>query len=149
MRPLHLAFTLFLIAAELAVLARAILRPNREPAARLAWVLFIIVAPIAGMVIYLLLGEARLSQARRKISRDVDRALPRPPGDKQALTRLANGRHEAPFALARSINRLDPTSGNAVSLAKDSNDAITQMCADTDAARQTVHACFYIWLADS
>ncbi len=149
MRPIHLAFTLLLIAAELLVLARAILRPNREPAARLAWVLFIIVAPIAGMIIYLLLGEARLSQARRKISRDVDQALPRPPGDKQALTRLANGRHEAPFALARSINRLDPTSGNAVSLAKDSNDAVTQMCADSDAARQTVHACFYIWLADT
>ena len=149
MRPLHLAFTLLLIAAELAVLARAILRPNREPAARLAWVLFIIVAPVAGMVIYLLLGEARLSQARRKIAAQVDEALPRPPGDKEALTRLANGRHEAPFALARSINRLDPTSGNSVSLANDSNDSVEQMCADTDAARQTVHASFYIWLADT
>ncbi|MEO7602307.1 MAG: cardiolipin synthase [Sphingomicrobium sp.] len=146
---MHLALTILLIAAELAVLARAILRPNREPAARLAWVLFIIVAPIAGMVIYLLLGEARLSQARRKIAREVDQALPRPPGDKQALTRLSNGRHEAPFALASSINRLDPTAGNAVSLAKDSNDAIALMCADTEAARQTVHASFYIWLADT
>lgn len=146
---MNLTFTLLLIAAELAVLARAILRPNREPAARLAWVLFIIVTPIAGMVIYLLLGEARLSRARRAIARDVDGILPRPPGDKEALTRLGNGRHEAPFALARSINRLDPTSGNAVSLAKDSNDAVRQMCADTEAARQTVHASFYIWLADN
>ena len=149
MEPLQLTFTLLLIAAELATLARAILRPNREPAARLAWVLFIIVAPIAGMLIYLLLGEARLSQARRKTGSQVDEALPRPPGDKEALTRLGNGRHEAPFALAWSINRLDPTSGNAVSLAKDSNDAIALMCDDTDAARQNAHASFYIWLADT
>ena len=148
MRPLHLAFTLLLIAAELAVLVRAILRPNREPAARLAWVLFIIVAPIAGMVIYLLLGEARLSQARTRIAREVDEALPRPPGHEEARTRLGRGRHEAPFALASSINRLDPTVGNSATLAADSNDAITRMCADAEAARETVHVCFYIWLDD-
>ena len=149
MPRLHLIFTLLLIAAELATLARAILRPNREPAARLAWVLFIIVAPVAGMVIYLLLGEARLSQARRRLAQQVDEALPRPPGDKDALTRLARGRHEAPFALARSINLLDPTLGNAASLARDSNDAVAKMSDDMDAARQSVHVGFYIWLADT
>ena len=148
MRPLHLAFTLLLIAAELVVLMRAILRPNREPAARLAWVLFIIVAPVVGMIVYLLIGEARLSQDRRKIAARVDEALPRPPGDPEALRRLANGRHEAPFALARSINQLDPTLGNKATLAADSNDAIALMCADIDAATATVHACFYIWLGD-
>ena len=149
MEPLHLAYTLLVIAAELVVLMRAILRPNREPAARLAWVLFIIVAPIVGMLVYLLVGEARLSQDRRNIAARVDEALPRPPGDEEALRRLANGRHEAPFALARSINRLDPTVGNAASLAADSNDAIARMCADVDAATATVHACFYIWLDDN
>jgi len=149
MDPLQIAYTLLLVAAELVVLMRAILRPNREPAARLAWVLLIIVAPILGMVAYLLLGEARLSRDRRRLAARIDEALPRPPGDQEALRRLAKGRHEAPFALARSINRLDPTSGNSVSLAKDSNDAITLMCDDTDAARQTVHASFYIWLADT
>lgn len=144
----NLILTILVIAAELAVLARAILRPNREPAARLAWVLFIIVAPIAGMLIYLLVGEARLSQGRRRIAARVDEELPRPPGHDEAHTRLANGRHEAPFALARSINRLDPTVGNRASLAADSDDAIARMCADADAATDTVHACFYIWLAD-
>jgi cardiolipin synthase len=144
----HLAFTILLIAAELAVLAKAILRPNREPAARLAWVLFIIVAPVVGMVLYLLLGEARLSGQRRQIAQRVDEGLPRPPGDPKALTRLAEGRHEAPFALARSINRLDPTLGNRASLAADSNDAIARMCADADAAKHNVHVCFYIWLDD-
>jgi cardiolipin synthase len=144
----QLSLTILLIAAELAVLARAILRPNREPAARLAWVLFIIVAPVVGMVLYLLLGEVRLSQKRRKIAARVDAALPRPPGDPKALIRLAEGSHEAPFALARSINRLDPTLGNRASLAADSNDAIARMCADADAATETVHVCFYIWLDD-
>lgn len=142
------AFSILLIAAELAVLAKAILRPNREPAARLAWVLFIIVAPVVGMVLYLLLGEARMSSRRRQIAKRVEEALPRPPDDPKACARLAEGRHEAPFALARSINLLDPTLGNSASLAADSNDAIARMCADTDAATATVHVSFYIWLDD-
>ena len=148
MPSLHLVTTILIITAEIAVLARAILRPNREPAARLAWVLFIIVAPVVGMVLYLLLGEARLSRERRRIAARVEQALPRPPGDPKAIERLAKGRHEAPFALGRSINGLGPTLGNSASLAADSNDAIARMCADADAATETVHVCFYIWLDD-
>lgn len=149
MRTDHLIYTLLLIAAELVVLARAIMRPHREPAARLAWVLFIIAAPVVGMVLYLLVGEARLGRRRRALVRRINQSLPRPPGDQQALTRLAEGRHGSPFLLARSINGLDPTSGNAATLAEDSDAAIDQMCADTDAARETVHSSFYIWLDDN
>ncbi|MFQ3225077.1 MAG: cardiolipin synthase, partial [Lentimonas sp.] len=42
---------------HIAVILRAILRPNREPASRVAWVVVIIVIPIAGMIAYLLFGE--------------------------------------------------------------------------------------------
>ncbi len=149
MRTDHLFLSIALIAAELVVLARAILRPHREPAARLAWVLLIIAAPVVGMILYILVGEARLGRKRRALVTKIDAALPRPPGDPRALARLADGDHESPFALARSINGFDPTSGNAASLAKDSDEAVELMCADTDAARKTVHACFYIWLDDN
>jgi cardiolipin synthase len=142
-------FSVLLVAATLAVLARAIMRPHREPAARLAWVLFIIAAPVVGMLLYLLVGEARLSGRRRERIRAVIAALPRPPGDPKALARLARGRHEAPFALARTINGLDATSGNAATLAADSDAAIQSMCDDADAARESIHCCFYIWLADT
>ena len=149
MRTEHLILSILLVLAELAVLVRAIMRPHREPSARLAWTLFIIAAPVVGMLLYLLVGEARLGQRRRALLRKIYGSLPRPPGDPDALKELANGRHESPFALARTINRLDPTSGNAAELANDSDSAIDAMCTDIAAAHETVHVCFYIWLADN
>ena len=62
--------------AEIAILIRAILRPHRDPASRLAWVVVIVVLPIAGIIAYLLLGEIRISNARRERGREVDRGLP-------------------------------------------------------------------------
>ena len=148
MTPERIALTGVLIVAELAVLARAVLRPHRDPTARLAWVIAIIIAPVVGMVAYLLLGEARIGARRRRHGVDVDRCLPRPPGDDEARRRTSDCPHSAPFAFARSVNGLDPTSGNAATLSLDSNEAIDAICADIEAARTTVHLCTYIWLDD-
>ncbi len=149
MRPIDFVMPILLLVAELLVMMRAILRPHRDPASRLAWVIVIVIAQILGMFMYLLFGEARVSESRRKRGMKIDKLLPRPPGDKGAMKRLLAGRHDAPFALARTINGLDPTEGNSATLAADSNVAIDEMCADADAAKKTVHASFYIWLDDT
>jgi len=141
--------TAALVAAEIATLMRALLRPHRDPAARLAWVIAILVLPIAGILIYLLLGETRISPRRRARGREIDTQLPRPAGDGEEAHALLSGAHWAPFALARSVNCLDPTCGNSARLAPDANSAIDQMIADVDAATKHVHGCFYIWLADN
>jgi cardiolipin synthase len=141
--------TLLILVAELVVLGRAMLRPNREPASRLAWVIVIIVLPVVGIIAYLLLGEARVSRSRRELGRAIDVSLPLPASDEQAAQFLAATPYAAPFALARTVNRLGPTGGNRATLAADSNAAIDQIVADMDAARDHVHACFYIWLADT
>jgi len=137
-----------IFAADVATAARALLRPHREPASRLAWILAIFALPIAGGVLYLLLGETRISGPRRTRGREINARLPRPSGNYECGCE-AGGAHWAPFALARTVNHLDPTSGNSARLAPDSNAAIDEMIADVDAARETVHGCFYIWLADN
>jgi cardiolipin synthase len=147
-QPQQLILTGLIAIAELAVLIRAILRPHRDPASRLAWVVVIAVAPIVGMLAYLMFGEVRISNKRRELGRAIDRDLPRPAGDDTAMRRIAKSEHAAPFALARSVNRLDPTGGNSAHLSADSNVGIDEMVGDIDAARQTVHLCAYIWLAD-
>ena len=141
--------TAIVVAAEIATLMRALLRPHRDPASRLAWVIAILVLPIAGILLYLLLGETRISPRRRALGREIDTQLPKPPGDGPAAHSLLSGAHWAPFALARSVNCLDPTCGNSARLAPDANAAIDEMIADVDDARQHVHGCFYIWLADN
>lgn len=147
MSPLQIVETVVVAIAEAAVLMRAILRPHREPAARLAWVIFIVVAPVFGAVLYLLLGETRVR--RRKLGREIEERLPRPPADDAVAREVQSSRHGAPFALAETVNRVAPTGGNRAELAADSDAAIDAMAADIDAARSSVHLCTYIWLADT
>ncbi|MEP7129795.1 MAG: cardiolipin synthase [Sphingomicrobium sp.] len=136
------------VIAQVAVLGRAILRPHREPASRLAWAVIIVVAPIVGLIAYLLLGETRISSARRMKGRDIDSKLPRPGSGASTAQELAESTYGAPFALARSMDGLGPTPGNAATLAPDSNAAIAAMVDDIDRAKRNVHVCAYIWLAD-
>jgi cardiolipin synthase len=136
------------LAVELAVLLRALLKPQREPASRIAWFFAILVLPVVGVIAYLLVGEARVSARRRGRFAAIEARLPRPSGDPEAARELANGAWAAPFALARAVNGLPPTLGNRASLAQDGNAAIAGMIADIDAAAETVHLCTYIWLAD-
>ena len=138
-----------ILAADAATIARALLRPHREPASRLAWIIAILALPIAGVLLYLVLGETRISGGRRNKGREINASLPRPAGNYECEADRACGAHWAPFALARTVNRLDPTCGNRVHLAPDSNAAVEEMIADIDGARENVHGCFYIWLADS
>jgi cardiolipin synthase len=137
-----------LVVADIAVLVRVLLRPHREPASRLAWIIIVIAVPLLGILAYLVLGETRISGRRRQHGREIDAALIRPRGDASCLDQLGAGPHQAPFALARTINGLDPTSGNRASIAADSNVAIDEMIADIDTAKRHVHLCTYIWLAD-
>jgi cardiolipin synthase len=135
-------------AIDVATAARALLRPHREPASRLAWIIAIFALPIAGVILYLLVGETRISGGRRSRGREINARLPRPPGNCPGKS-TSEDTHWASFALARTVNHLDPTTGNGARLAADSNAAVDEMVADIDAARETVHGCFYIWLADT
>jgi cardiolipin synthase len=135
-------------AVDVATAARALLRPHREPASRLAWIIAIFALPIAGVILYLLVGETRISGGRRTRGKEINARLPRPPGNCPGK-RASDDRHWASFALSRTVNHLDPTTGNGARLAADSNAAVDEMVADIDAARETVHGCFYIWLADN
>ena len=62
----------------LLVLARAVLRPHREPASRVAWVAVIAALPGVGMFIYLLLGETSIGRKRIARLRGVLASLPPP-----------------------------------------------------------------------
>ncbi|PJN95797.1 cardiolipin synthase, partial [Amaricoccus sp. HAR-UPW-R2A-40] len=66
-----MGFASFLILLHVTLQAffigRALLRPQREPASRLAWVVVILVAPVLGILAYVMFGETNLG--RRRIAR--------------------------------------------------------------------------------
>src|SRR5271165_4826324 len=136
---------------ELAVIARILLRPHRDPASRIAWVVVVGVLPLLGMLAYLLLGEVNIGRRRVERLRAVLERMPpfprHPVGD-LAEAALIPERYRHLFELGLSVNGFDPVGGNIAHLLPDSNAAIDAMVADIDAARDHVHVLFYIWLPD-
>src|SRR5438309_11084079 len=99
------AFTsIVILVADAATIVRALLRPHREPASRLAWIIAILALPIAGVILYLLLGETRMGPRRAAGGKDAIAALRRPPGNRDIDPDQAGRAHWAPFALARTVN---------------------------------------------
>jgi len=137
----------------LAVLARAVLRPHREPASRVAWVAVIAALPGVGMFIYLLLGETSIGRRRVARAREVLASLP----PAAPLSFENDPRHHPAisdrcarlFQQGESVNGFRPVGGNTAELMADSNAGIDAMVADMDAASDHIHLIFYIWLEDN
>jgi cardiolipin synthase len=138
---------------HLAFVARAILRPHREPASRVAWVVVMMVLPVVGIVAYILLGETNIG--RRRVARmgDVLARLPdvaETPGAKAAnLQPEIPDRYAPLFRVGHSVNGFEPVGGNRARLLPDSNATIDSLSTDIDAANEHVHLTFYIWLPDN
>lgn len=136
----------------LAVIARILLRPHRDPASRIAWIVVVAALPFAGIVAYLLFGETNIG--RRRVAR-LQAAVARLPLTDSACFRASDSatsgvpeRYRHVFRLGQSISGFEPVTGNKGSLMANSNASIDAMVADIDAAAEHVHLLFYIWLPD-
>jgi cardiolipin synthase len=138
---------------HVAFVVRILLRPHREPAARVAWVVVVMVLPIVGIVAYILLGETNIGRGRVARICEVLARLPelgKAPGAQAANVAPHFPERYAPlFRVAHSVNGFDPVGGNQASLLRDSNASIESLVADIDAAKEHVHLLFYIWLPDN
>lgn len=141
---LHVALQVFFI-------GRALLRPQREPPARLAWVVVIMVAPIVGMILYVLFGETNLGRGRIARLRAAIKQLPsyaEVANDEDAIEAEAPPHLAALFVVGKTISGFPAVDGNRAALLPDSASVIDAIVADIDAAEDHVHLLFYIWLAD-
>ncbi len=147
------AFVGLHLAVELAIIVRVILRPHRNPASRIAWVTVIAALPVLGILWYLLLGETSIGRKRIARMRRVIEEMPGPPptvpGAEDNVKPGIPQRYEHLFRLGTSISGFEPVGGNSGRLLPDSNATIDAMVADIDAATESVHLLFYIWLADN
>lgn len=131
---------------------RALLRPQREPAARMAWVVVILVAPVVGMLFYMLFGEPNIGRGR--IAR-LRAALARLPAYNEVGGHEGEREADVPehlkplFLVGESISGFPVVGGNRGELLADNAAAIEAIVADIDAATDHAHVCFYIWLPDN
>ena len=130
--------------------ARVLLRPDREPASRIAWIVVITALPIGGVIAYILFGEVNVGRSRAARLKTVSAAL-QPLAGRAGRdgTEMVTGRYQQLFRVGQSISGMKPVAGNRGALLADSDSTIRQLVADIDAAREQVHLLFYIWLPDN
>lgn len=156
---MHAFFDLSLFVIHLLTAARAITRPNREPAARVAWVVVIMLVPLFGVIAYLFLGETSIGRGRIRRMRAAEDRTARPDSSSPA-PHIVDSEAAVQFDLCRSINGLGPVAGNRIVLlgdpdaqadepARDPDRAIAILVQDIEQARDHVHIGFYIWLDDT
>ena len=137
---------------ELAVIVRILLRPHRDPASRIAWVVVVGVIPLWGMLAYLLLGEVNIGRRRVQRLKALLERMPSIPGHAagamEEFAAVVPERYRHLFDLGRSINGFRPVGGNTGRLLPNSNATIDAMVTDIDSATDHVHVLFYIWLPD-
>jgi cardiolipin synthase len=141
------------IFVQVAILVRVLLRPHREPASRIAWIVVVIVLPVLGILAYIFLGETNVGHQRVKRMREILSRLPdvAATSGMDAARRQANGEslYTHLFHVGKTVNGFDPVGGNQAQLLPDSNTTIATMVDDIDAAQDHVHLLFYIWLPDN
>ncbi|MCA3486231.1 MAG: cardiolipin synthase [Rhodobacter sp.] len=139
------------IVIQLGLLVRVLLRPNRDPASRIAWAVVVLALPVAGILSYLLLGETNVGKRRRQRLQQVLAGLPdvtAVAGMEAAVRPAIPDHRQCLFDVGRSISGYEPLGGNRGTLMDDTNLAIDRMVEDIDAATHHVHILFYIWLPD-
>lgn len=135
-------------AVALMVSIRVLLRPRLEPTVRLSWILVIEVVPLIGVIAYALFGEVRLRGAEVQRIADVrDRlsGLWQP----SAYTVYEPFGYAAPIVAAgRATGGFYAVAGNDIVMLPEGDEAMDEMVAAIDGARDHVHILFYIWLDD-
>jgi cardiolipin synthase len=125
---------------------------RRTPAAAKGWLLLIFFEPWVGLLLYLMIGRARLPRERRERIARLPRAMA------QVVDRLAN--HPNVFhpdvgpslsqavTLAKNLGGMPILGGNAVELLADYGGTLARLVADIDRAEDHVHLLFYIFADD-
>jgi cardiolipin synthase len=147
---MHIAFWTASVLIDLAVIVRAILLKDREPVARAAWVLLILVLPGVGAVLYLLFGEPWMSRRFRRQADGIYRELLdcATSDDRPDSIEAGEGAFCNAFKTCEGISLWPTATGNVASVAQDSDTAIAMIVDDIGRAERTVHVSFYIWLSD-
>ena len=100
---------------ELALIMRILLLPRRQPASRIAWIVVVAALPVAGILFYILFGEANIGRRRVARVREVIKGMPdfpaAAPGDEANLKANVPERYLHLFRVGQSISTFQKGAG--------------------------------------
>ena len=135
------------------LLTHILLRRRGTSETRLAWMVFIILVPYLGALIYLMVGGVYVGRRFREFKKGKRTKLNFV--EHPELVDLPGIEPETPdpyrrvFTLAENMCQSDLVGGNALELKGNTKDFLKSLCEDIDSATETVHLLTYIYLTDS
>src|SRR5215213_555371 len=137
------------------ILALFIIPANRKPGEATAWLLLIFVAPIVGAVLFLLLGNPKLSKWRRDQQRAMNERIKEFAEDAEQIPELAPvvdppvpARYESLVNLIAQLSGMPSMAGNTVELMPDYAGVVDRIVQDIDAAKRFVHVEYFMFADD-
>jgi cardiolipin synthase len=132
------------------ILALIFVPKNRRPQTALAWLLAIWFLPYVGIILFLILGRARLPRTRRRKQREINEYIL---DTTEGFDRVTRDPPWPPWLepiveLNRTLGSMPLVGGNSAQMWNDNTESLAQMTAAIRAAEKTVHAEFYILQLD-
>lgn len=138
------------------ILAFFFIPSNRKPGEATAWLLLIFLAPLLGLILFLLLGSPDLSKWRREQQRTMNQRIKQLAENFQQAPAIhpifdppISERYEPLVRLNASLSGLPALAGNTVELITDYAGAIMQIVKDIDGAQRYVHLEYFMFANDS
>ncbi|HNP34877.1 MAG TPA: cardiolipin synthase [Woeseiaceae bacterium] len=132
---------------------RVLLRDNLSSAARLAWIMFMLFVPYAGVILYLLFGEISLGRTVHQRHDEIFAKLrSMAAGSLGSCEQNLDGNVETEYQTAfraASVDGFETTLGNKAELLADAATARSRLIEDIDNATESVQCLYYIWLDDN
>jgi cardiolipin synthase A/B len=139
------------------VLAALVVVPrDRRPSSALAWILLVLLVPLAGLLLFAVIGSPKLPRARRAKQRSMTARIHERARAVEAreLQALEDGDLEPPWLapiarLNRTLGAMPLLPGNDAQLLPHADDHIPALVEAVRAARRYVHVEFYILSLDA
>jgi cardiolipin synthase len=138
------------------IVALFVIPANRKPGEATAWLLLMFVAPILGLILFLLLGSPKLSQWRREQQRAMNDRIKHLAEEVEQIPELRSivdppvpARYEPIVNLNAHLSGLPLLGGNAVELFTDYVGAVDHLVRDIDGAQRYIHLEYFMFADDT
>jgi cardiolipin synthase A/B len=125
-------------------LALGVLPSNKKPSSAMAWLILILIVPLAGFLVFLVLGRTSLGRGRLARQREADAAIRAATEVLPSTTVSEPAYLPSMAALNYNLGALPLQGGNRIDLIPGYHDSIAAMTAEVAASRSTVEVEFYI-----
>jgi cardiolipin synthase len=122
--------------------------PFKRKATATAWLLFLFLLPIPGLLLFLAIGQPRFPAWRTERFRKLKPFYEFMSRKLRAATAARLGTVADTAALAKRLGAFPPVAGNTIELIDDYDELIRRLILDIDAAQHTVRLLIYIFADD-